>query len=200
MSRNSTPTHALHQTLVSHVNFAMTPSRSSTTTMAAVPWWTEHSPNLQTSGWKLRSQDIDSLWKNVMTLCYVGIGSTKKTSPTTTPLSKLADSWLMPEALHALDLPCLPSSSPIEPLPTSPQNHPNLCPCHLEPQSQLIFPGSLLANGLLTGPLPLPYRMKMDSSSSVYPCLMIQVLRRTALVDLTGSMDQVDPERPICSR
>src|SRR5882672_1443156 len=80
----------------------------------------------------------------------------------------------MPEVLHGSERPCSPSSSQINNQPASPLNHPNLFPYPLDPQPQLAFPGSSLAKALLTGPLPLPYRMKMDSSSSVYPHLTIQ--------------------------
>jgi len=142
--------------------------------MAAVPWWTEHSPNLMTSGWKLRSQDIDSLWKNVMTSHYTATDSTKRISPTMMPLFEQADSWLMPEGLHTLGLPFSPSSSQSEPLPVSILNHPNLSQYPHDLCTRLAFSGSLLAKGLLTRPLPLPYHMKMDSSSSVYPRLTIQ--------------------------
>src|SRR6266850_308460 len=137
MSKSSTPTLTPHQTLASRVSFMMTPSKSFTMPMAAVPWWTEHSPNSVTSGWKLRSQDIDSLWKNVMTSHYTTTTLTGRISPTTTLSFEQADSWLTPEGLHALGLPSSPSSSQKE-------------------------------------PLPLPYCMKMDSLSSVYPRLTTQ--------------------------
>src|SRR6267142_804613 len=164
-NKNSTPTHALLLTSVSHASFATMPSKSSITTMAAAPWWTEQSPNLEMSGWKLRSQDIDSTWKNVITWHYAVKGSIGKTSPTTMQSSELEDFWLMP-VLHGSEQPCSPSSSQIDNQPTSPPKHPNLFPYPLNPHSRLAFPGSPLAKALLTGPLPLPYRMKMDSSSS----------------------------------
>src|SRR6266850_1602812 len=173
-NKNSTPTHTLLLTSVSHASFATMPSKSSITTMAAAPWWTEHSPNSEISGWKLRSQDIDSTWKNVMTWHYATKGLTGKNSLTTMQSSELEDFWLTPEALHGSERPCSPSSSQIDNQPTSPQNHPNLSLYLPDPRSQLTFPGSPLGKALLTGPLPLPYRMKMDSSSSVYPCLTIQ--------------------------
>src|SRR6266850_1606137 len=173
-NKNSTPTHALLLTSVSHVSFATMPSKSSTTTMAAAPWWTKHSPNSEMLGWKLRSQDIDSTWKNVITWHYAAKGSTGKTSLTMMQSLELEDFWLTPEALHGSERPCSPSSSQIDNQPASPPNHPNLFPYPLDPRPQLAFPGSPLAKALLTRPLPLPYRMKMDSSSSVYPRLTIQ--------------------------
>src|SRR6267142_2192265 len=126
MSRNSMPTLTPHQTLASCISSATMPSKSSTMPMAAAPWWTEHSPNLVTSDWKLRSQDIDSLWKNMMTLCYAAIGSTGRISPTTTPLLEQANSWLTPEGLHVLGLPSSPLSSQKELLPIPIPSHPNL--------------------------------------------------------------------------
>src|SRR6266850_6733436 len=174
MSKSFTPTLTPHRTLASHVSFATMPSKSFTMPMAAAPWWTERSPNLVTSGWKLRSQDIDSTWKNVITWHYAIKGSTGKTSPTTMQSSELEDFWLMPEVLHGSERPCSPSSSQIDNQPASPPNHLNLFPYPLDPRPRLAFPGSPLAKALLTGPLPLPYHMKMDSSSSVYPCLTIQ--------------------------
>src|SRR6266850_7449281 len=173
-NKNSTPTHALLLTLANHASFATMPSKSSTTTMAAVPWWTEHSPNSETSGWKLRSQDIDSTWRNVITWHYTVRGSIGRTLPTTMQSSELEDFWLTPEALHGSERPCSPSFSQKDNQPASPTNHPNLFPYLLDPHSRLAFPDSPLAKALLTGPLPLPYRMKMDSSSSVYPRLTIQ--------------------------
>src|SRR6266850_3522066 len=174
MSKSSTPTLTPHQTLASRVSFMMTPSKSFTMPMAAVPWWTEHSPNSVTSGWKLRSQDIDSLWKNVMTLHYAATVSTGRTSPTTTLSFEQADSWLTPEGLHALGLPSSPLSSQKEPQPVSILSHLNLSQYPHDLHARLAFPSSPLAKGLLTRPLPLPYCMKMDSSSSVYPHLTIQ--------------------------
>src|SRR6266850_1011534 len=174
MSKSFTPTLTPHRTLASHVSFATMPSKSFTMPMAAAPWWTEHSPNLVTSGWKLRSQDIDSLWRNVMTLHYATTASTGRMSPTMMPLFEQADSWLTPEGLHALGVPSSPSSSQKEPLPTSIPSHPNLSQYPHDLRAQLAFPGSPLAKALLTGPLPPPYCMKMDSSSSVYPRLTIQ--------------------------
>src|SRR6266850_931727 len=100
MNKSSTPTHALLLILASHNSFATMPFRSSTTAMAATPWWTEHSPNSEMSGWKLRSQDIDSTWKNVITWHYAVKGSRGRTSPTTMQSSELEDFWLTPEALH----------------------------------------------------------------------------------------------------
>src|SRR6266850_2251122 len=173
-NKNSMPTHTLLRTLANHVSFATMPSRSSTTTMAATPWWTEHSPNSEMLGWKLRSQDIDSTWRNVMTWHYAVKGSTGKTLSTTMQSSELEDFWLMPEALHGSERPCSPSSSQKDNRPASPPNHQNLFLCLLKPPLRLAFPGSPLAKALLTGPLPLPYRVKMDSSSSVYPRLTIQ--------------------------
>src|SRR5882672_6167020 len=173
-NKNSMPTHALLLTSASHASFATTPSKSSITTMAAAPWWTERSPNSEMSGWKLRLQDIDSTWKNMITWHYAAKGSKGRTLPTTMQSSELEDFWLTPEALHGSERPCSPSSSQKDNQPTSPPNHPNLFPCPLDPQLRLAFPGSPLAKALLTRPLPLPYRMKMDSSSSVYPCLTIQ--------------------------
>jgi len=110
----------------------------------------------------------------VITWHYAIRGSTGKTSPTTMQLSELEDFWLTPEALHGSERPCSPSSSQIDNQPASPPNHPNLFLYPLDHQPQLAFPGSPLAKALLTGLLPLPYRMKMDSLSSVYPCLTIQ--------------------------
>src|SRR6267142_1381752 len=173
-NKNSTPTHVLLLTSANHVSFATMPFKSSITTMAAVPWWTERSPNLEMSGWKLKSQDIDSTWRNVMTWHYAIKGSTGKNSLTMMQSSELEDFWLMPEALHGSERPCSPSSSQIDNQPASPLNHPNLFPYPLDPRLRLAFPGSPLAKALLTRPLPLPYRMKMDSSSSVYPHLTIQ--------------------------
>src|SRR6267142_3905603 len=95
--------------------------------MGAAPWWTERSPNLEISGWKLRLQDIDSSWRNMMTWHYAIKGSIKRTLPTTMPLSELGDSWLTPEALHGLEVPSSPSSSLTDPQPMSLLNHPNLC-------------------------------------------------------------------------
>src|SRR6266850_2772944 len=126
-------THTPHPTLASRISFATTPSRSSTTTMAAAPWWTKQSPNLEILGWKLRSQDIDSSWRNVITWHYALRGLTRKTLPTTMPSSELGDFWLTPEALHELEAPCSPSSSQTNNQPMSPQNHPNLCPYHPDP-------------------------------------------------------------------
>src|SRR6266850_6338963 len=153
-NKNSMPTHAPLLISANHVSFATTPSRSSTTTMAAAPWWTEHSPNSETSGWKLRSQDIDSTWRNVITWHYAVKGSRGKTLSTTMQSSELEDFWLTPEALHGSERPCSPSSSQKDNQPTSPPNHPNLFPCPLDPQLRLAFPDSLLAKALLTGPLP----------------------------------------------
>src|SRR6267142_252192 len=174
MNKNSMPTHALLLTLASHASFATMPSKSSTTTMAAAPWWTEHSPNSETSGWKLRSQDIDSTWRNVITWHYAVKGSIGKTLPTTMQSSELEDFWLTPEALHGSEQPCSPSSSQKDNQPASPPNHPNLFPYLLDPHSRLPSPDSPLPKALPTRPLPLPYRMKMDSLSSVYPRLTIQ--------------------------
>src|SRR6267142_736984 len=174
MNKNCMPTHILLLTSANRVNFATTLSRSSTITMAAAPWWTEHSPSVEISDWRVRSQDIDSSWRNVITWHYTIKGSIGRTLPTTMPSYELEGSWLMPEALHGSEQPCSPSSSQKDNPLTSPQNHLNLYPYHPDPQPQLAFPGSLLAKALLTGPLPLPYRMKMDSSSSVYPHLTIQ--------------------------
>src|SRR6267142_261 len=174
MNKNCMPTHILLLTSANRVNFATTLSRSSTITMAATPWWTEHSPSLEILDWRVRSQDIDSSWRNVITWHYAIKGSIRRTSPTMMPSYKLEGSWLTPEALHGSEQPCSPSSSQKDNPLTSPQNHLNLYPYHPDPQPQLAFPGSLLAKALLTGPLPLPYRMKMDSSSSVYPHLMRQ--------------------------
>src|SRR6267142_4300509 len=173
-NKNSMPTHALLLTSASHASFATTPSKSSITTMAAAPWWTERSPNSEMSGWKLRLQDIDSTWKNMITWHYAVKGSIGKTLPTTMQSSELEDFWLTPEALHRLERPCSPSSSQIDNQPASPPNHLNLFPYPLNPRSRLAFPGSTLAKALLTRLLPLPYHMKMDSSSSVYPRLTIQ--------------------------
>jgi len=71
--------------------------------MAAAPWWTEQSPNSEISGWKLRSQDIDSSWRNVITWHYAIKESIRKNSPTAMLSSELEDFWLMPEALHRLE-------------------------------------------------------------------------------------------------
>src|SRR6267142_5560553 len=174
MNKNSMPTHTLLLTSASHTSFAMMPSKSSITTMAAAPWWTERSPNSEILGWKLRSQDIDSTWRNVIIWHYTVKGLRGRTSPTMMQSSELEDFWLTPEVLHGSEQPCSPSSSQIDNQPASPPNHPNLFPYPLDPHSRLAFPGSPLAKALLTGPLPLPYRMKMDSSSSVYPRLTIQ--------------------------
>src|SRR6267142_2466785 len=168
------PTLTPHRTLANHISFATMPSKSFTMPMAAVPWWIEHSPNSVTLDSKLRSQDIDSLWKNVMTLHYAATTLTRRISPITTPSFKQANSWLTLEGLHMLGLPSSPTSSQKEPLPVSIPNHLNLSQFPHNLRAQLTFPSSPLAKGLLTGPLPLPYHMKMDSSSAVYPCLMIQ--------------------------
>src|SRR6266850_8014858 len=173
-NKSSTPTHAPLPTSANRDSFVMMPSKSSTTTMGAAPWWTDHSPNLGMSGWKQRSQDIDSTWKDMITWHYAIKGSTGRTLPTTMQSSELEDFWLTPEALHGSERPCSPSSSQIDNQPTSPLNHPNLFLYPLDHQPRLAFPGSPLAKALLTGLLPLPYRMKMDSSSSVYPRLTIQ--------------------------
>src|SRR6266850_4835242 len=173
-NKNSMPTHTLLRTLANHVSFATMPSRSSTITMAATPWWTEHSPNSEMLGWKLRSQDIDFSWRNVITWHYAVGRSTRRTLPIVMQSSELEDFWLTPEVLHGSERPCSPSSSQKDNRPASPPNHPNLFPYPLDPQLRLAFPGSPLAKALLTRPLPLPYCMKMDSSFSVYPRLTIQ--------------------------
>src|SRR6266850_203134 len=174
MNKNGTPTHVLLLTSANRISFVMMPSRSSTTTIAATPWWTEHSPSLEILDWRVRSQDINSSWRNVITWHYTVKGLIRRTSPTTMPSYELEDSWLMPEVLHRSEQPCSPSSSQKDNPLTSPHNHPNLYPYHPDPQPQLAFPNSPLAKGLLTRLLPLPYHMKMDSSSSVYPRLTIQ--------------------------
>src|SRR6266850_7495267 len=174
MNKNSTPTHVLPQTSVNCISFATMLSRSSTITMAAAPWWTKHSASSGILDWRVRSQDIDSSWRNVITWHYTIKGSIGRTSPTTMPSCELEGSWLMPEALHGSEQPYSPSSSQKDNPLASPQNHPNLYPYHPDPQPRLTFPDSLLAKGLLTRPLPLPYRMKMNSSSLVYPHLTIQ--------------------------
>src|SRR6267142_2394122 len=133
MNRNFTLIHALCITSASPSSFATMPSRSSTTTMAAMPWWTKHSPNSEMSGWKLKSQDIDSSWRNMITWHYTIKGSTGKTSPTTMQSSELEDFWLTPEVLHGSERPCSPSSSQIDHQPASPPNHLNLFLYPLDP-------------------------------------------------------------------
>jgi len=142
--------------------------------MAAAPWWIEHLPSLEILDWRVRSQDINSSWRNVITWHYAIKGSIERTSPTTMPSYELEGSWLTPEALHRSEQPYSPSSSQKDNLLASLQNHLNLYPYHPDPQPQLTFPNSPLAKGLLTRLLPLPYRMKMDSSSLVYSRLTIQ--------------------------
>ena len=160
--------------------------------MAAAPWWIEHLPSLEILDWRVRSQDIDSSWRNMITWHYAVKGSIERTSPTTMPSYELEGSWLTPEALHRSEQPYSPSSSQKDNLLASPQNHPNLYPYHPDPQPQLTFPGSSLAKALLTGPLPLPYRMKMDSSSSVYPHLTIQgSVTRSPSVNSARSEDTI---------
>jgi hypothetical protein len=150
-------------TIQNHVTFAMTPSKSSTQTMAAAPWWIRHSRKSETPAYMQKSSVIDSAWWNVMTSCYLTVTWPAQNSRTTRSSSPALDSWLTPEALQESGPPSLLRSRHRSPLPDVSPHHPNLDPLTLEQKPRLAFPQSLLAKALWTGPLPLSYRMRMGN-------------------------------------
>jgi hypothetical protein len=115
-------------TIQNHVTFAMTPSRSSTPTMAATPWWIEHSHKLGTLASMQRWYVIDSAWRNVMTSHYLAMMSHVQSFRTTRSSSPALDSWLMPEALQELAPPSLPKFHHQSPPPVTFPHHLNLDP------------------------------------------------------------------------
>jgi hypothetical protein len=130
-SKSCTQPLSLTLTLASHLSFAMTPYRSSTSAMAAAPWWIEHSPSLATLDWKRKPSAIDTTWRNVITWRYTAHASSKTSALMMRHSSPLLDTCLMPEALAGSE----PSSFSMH-YQTSPhvlnqsQHHPNLSPYH----------------------------------------------------------------------
>jgi hypothetical protein len=118
-------------TLASRISFMMMPYRSSTSAMAAAPWWIEHSPSSVTSGWKQRPSAIDTTWRNVITWHYAACTSSKRSTLTTRHSSPLLDTWLTPEALAGLEPSSFPThSQTFQHTPNQLQHHPNLSPYH----------------------------------------------------------------------
>jgi hypothetical protein len=150
-------------TIQNHVTFMMTPSKSSIPTMAAVPWWIEHSHKLGTPASMQRWYVIDSTWQNVMTSRYLGTTSHVQNSRTMRSFLPALNSWLMPEVLQESAPPSLPKSCHQSPPPTASLHHPNLDPLAPAQKPRLTFPQSSLAKALWTSPLPLSYCMKMGS-------------------------------------
>src|SRR5580693_579184 len=163
MKSTSMLTLVLPLTIQSCVTFATTLSKSSTPTMAAVPWWIEHSHRSETQVYTQKSYVIDSAWRNVMTSRYCAATWPTQSFRTTKSSSPALDSWLMPEALQESALPSLPKSRHQSPPPDASPHHPNLDPLGLNQKPQLAFPQSPLAKALRTGPLPLSYCMRMGS-------------------------------------
>jgi hypothetical protein len=151
------------QTIQNHVTFAMTPSRFSTQTMAAMPWWIEHLHRSGTPVSMPRWYVIDSAWQNVMTSHYLITTSLMQSSRTTRSSSPALDSWLTPEALQELAPPSLLKFRHPSPPPATSPCHLNLDPLALDQKPRFVFPQSSLAKALWTSPLPLSYRMRMGS-------------------------------------
>jgi hypothetical protein len=150
-------------TIQNHVTFVTTPSRSSTPTMAAAPWWIEHSHKLGTLASMQRWYIIDSAWQNVMTSHYLATMSHMQSSRTTKSSSPALNSWLMPEVLQESAPLSLPKSRHQSLPPTTSPHHPNLDPLAPNQKLRLAFPQLSLAKALQTGPLPLSYHMRMGS-------------------------------------
>jgi hypothetical protein len=145
-------------TMQSHTIFTTTLSKSSTPTMAAMPWWIEHSHRSGTPASMQRWYVIDSAWRNVMTSHYLAAMSHVRS------FLPALNSWLTPEALQeSAPLSSLKSHHQSPPPAIFPR-HLNLNPLVPDQKSQLAFPQSSLAKALRTGPLPLSYHMRMGSS------------------------------------
>jgi hypothetical protein len=150
-------------TIQNRVTFVTTPSRSSTQTMAAAPWWIEHSRKSETPAYMQKSYVIDSAWRNMMTSHYLITTWPTQSSRTMRSSSPALDSWLTPEVLQESVLPSLPRSHHRSPPPDVSPHHLNLDPLTPKQKPQLTFPQSPLAKALRTGPLPLSYRMRMGN-------------------------------------
>jgi hypothetical protein len=146
----------------------MMPSKSSTLTMSAAPWWIEHLHKSETPGYTQKSYVINSAWWNVMTSRYLAVTWPVQSSRTTRSSSPALDSWLMPEALQESALLSSPESHHQSLLPDASPRPPNLDPLALDQKPRLAFPQSPLAKALQTGPLPLSYRMRMGSLCTPY--------------------------------
>jgi hypothetical protein len=150
-------------TIQNHVTFMMMPSRSSTLTMAATPWWIEHSHKSGTLASMQRWYVIDSAWWNMMTSHYLAATSHVQSSKTMRSSSPALDSWLTPEALQESAPPSSPKFHHQSPPPAAFPHHPNLNPLAPDQRPRLAFPRSSLAKALRTSPLPLSYHTRMGS-------------------------------------
>jgi hypothetical protein len=122
-------------TIQNHVTFVMTPSRSFIPTMAATPWWTEHSHKSGTPASMQRWYVIDSAWWNMITLHYLTTMSHTQSSRMTRSSSPALDSWLTPEVLQELALLSSPKCRHQSLPPAASPRHPNLNP--LTPNQKL---------------------------------------------------------------
>jgi hypothetical protein len=114
----------LPQTIQNRDTFVMMHSRSSTPTMAAMPWWIEHLYRLGTLASMLRWYVTDSAWWNMMTSHYL-IGTLPvQSSRTMRSSSPCLNSWLMSEALQESAPPSSLSFHHISPSPKPQPTHP----------------------------------------------------------------------------
>jgi hypothetical protein len=184
-------------TIQNHVTFAMTPSKSSTLTMAAAPWWIEHSRKSETPGYTQKSYVIDSAWRNMMTSHYLATIWPTQSSRTMRSSSPALDSWLTPEALQESAPPSLPKSHHQSLPPDESPRHPNLDPLTLDQKPRLAFPRSPLAKALQTGPLPLSYRMRMGSLRTPFlPQTTMEPRTRSHSVTTAKSRGTMRPYAP----
>src|SRR5580693_7230766 len=136
MKSTSMLTLVLPLTIQSRVTFATTPSKSSTPTMAAAPWWIEHSHRSGTPVYMQKSYVIDSAWRNVMTSHYLATTWPAQSSRMTRSSSPALGSWLTPEVLQESAPPSSLKSCHQSPPPDASPRHPNLDPLGLNQKPQ----------------------------------------------------------------